>query len=119
MSKEKQKKDDNFLLYIPSKKHEKWELKDGKVFLIFEHNKAIEKFARWLVKKPNTSDIELDDIGSAVWQLIDGEKNIYDIGQELLNRFGEGCQPVYERLIMYIRYLNKKGWISFERGEQN
>lgn len=114
-----EKKDDNFLLYIPIKKHQRWDVRDGKVYLIFEHNRAVEKLVRWLVKKPNVSDIELDDVGSTVWQLIDGERTVYDIGQELLSRYGESCQPVYERLIMYIRYLNRKAWIAFDRGNQN
>jgi hypothetical protein len=77
-----------------------------------------ERFLRWLVKKPAVSDIELDELGSRVWILIDGNRSVYDIGQELLKEFGEKCQPVYERLIMYLRYLNKKGWIAFERGNQ-
>ncbi|CCJ34249.1 MULTISPECIES: PqqD family protein [Caloramator] len=114
----KQKKDDNFLLYIPRKKHLTFEKRDGKIYLIFYHNKPIEKFLRWLVKKPAVSDIELDGLGSRVWELIDGENTVYDIGQKLLEEFGKEAEPVYERLIMYLRYLNRRGWIAFERGKQ-
>lgn len=112
------KKDDNFLLYIPKKKHEDFEVKNNTVKLLFHHDKPVEKFVRWLVKKPGTSDVELDDVGSKVWLLIDGEKSVYDIGQGLLDEFGKSCEPVYDRLIMYLRYLNRKGWISFEKGKQ-
>lgn len=118
LMKKEQKKEDNFLLYVPVKKHTDWEVKNGKVNLIFYHNKAIEKFMRWLVKKPYVSDIELDDIGSAVWNSIDGKTSVYDIGEKLLSQFGKKCDPVYDRLIMYLRYLNRKGWISFDRGNQ-
>lgn len=114
-----QKKEDNFLLYIPKKKHRQWEEKNGKVYLIFQHNKAAEKFLRWLVKKPYVSDLELDDLGSCTWKLIDGKRSVYDIGQCLLNQYGSDCEPVNERLIMFLRYLSKKGWISFDRGNQN
>jgi hypothetical protein len=117
-NKKKRKSEDNFLLYIPKRKHETFEVKKGSVKLIFYHDKAIEKFARWLLKKPYASDIELDKLGSSVWLLIDGEKSVYDIGQGLLNEFGKSCEPVYDRLVMYLGYLNKKGWISFERGNQ-
>lgn len=109
---------DNFMLYIPKKKHDRWEVKKGKVYLIFEHNKAIEKLIRWLVKKPYISDMELDEMGSSVWLMIDDKKSVYDIGQELVRKFGKTCEPVYERLILYLRYLNRRGWIAFERGEQ-
>ncbi len=111
-------KEDNFLLYIPKKKHEVWELRNGKVYLMFHHDRIIEKFIRWLVKKPNISDMQLDEIGSEVWQRIDGQKTVYDIGQDLVNSFGEKIDPVYDRLIMYLRFLNRKGWISFEKGNQ-
>ncbi|MCM0650286.1 PqqD family protein [Clostridium swellfunianum] len=111
-------KEDNFLLYIPRKKHDNWEVRKGKVYLIFHHDRTVERFARWLVKKPTVSDVELDEIGSKVWQCIDGQKTVYDIGEELKNYFGEKIDPVYDRLIMYLRYLNKKSWISFERGVQ-
>lgn len=113
-----QKKEDNFLLYVPVKKHTTFEVRDGKAYLIFYHRKLIERFLRWLVKKPATSYIELDDIGTIVWLSIDGEKSVYDIGQELKNRLGERAEPIYERLTMYVRYLNRKGWISFNRGKQ-
>lgn len=112
------KKEDNFLLYIPFKKHTTFELRDDKVFLVFYHKKLIERFLRWLVKKPSVSYIELDEIGTIVWLSIDGEKSVYSIGQELSQRLGERAEPLYERLTMYIRYLNRKGWIGFNRGEQ-
>ncbi len=111
-------KEDNFLLYVPKKKHEAWEIRNGKVYLIFYHDKIVERFVRWLVKKPNVSDMELDEIGSKVWQYIDDKRTVYDIGQELLKNFGEKMNPVYDRLIMYLRFLNRKGWISFDRGNQ-
>lgn len=111
-------KQDNFLLYIPKKKHNTWEEKNGKVYLIFYHEKFAEKFVRWLVKKPYVSDIELDDLGSTVWKLIDDKNTVYDIGKKLLEKYGDKCQPVNDRLTQYLRYLNRRGWISFERGNQ-
>ena len=111
-------KQDNFLLYVPKKKHNTWEIRKEKVYLIFYHTKIIEKFVRWLVKKSNVSDIALDELGSTIWVLIDGKATVYEIGKKLEEKFGDSCQPVYERLILYIRYLNRRGWISFERGLQ-
>jgi len=116
--KEENKNEDNFMLYIPKKKVDTWEMKKGKVVLIFHHNKKAEKFARWLVNKPTVSDVELDNIGSKVWLSIDGNKTVYDIGVILEQTFGEKCNPTYERLTMYMRYLVKKGWISFDKGNQ-
>ncbi|WP_243108048.1 PqqD family protein [Clostridium sp. JN-9] len=118
LMKKKHKNEDNFLLYVPVKKHTDWEVRSGKVYLLFYHNKPIEKFMRWLVKKPYVSDVELDDIGSYVWKSIDGKISVYEIGERLLKEFGKKCDPVYDRLIMYLRYLNRKGWVYFDRGNQ-
>jgi len=117
-NKEKYEKDDNFLLYIPKKKHNTWEVKNGKVLLIFHHRKKAERFLRWLVNKPTISDVELDEMGSKVWLSIDGNNSVYDIGVILQQTFGKKCDPVYDRLIMFMRHLVKKGWISFDIGDQ-
>ena len=108
-------RDENFMIFIPVRKIKTWEVRKGKVVLIFHHNKAIERFVRWLVKKPLESYIELDELGSATWQLMDGKNTVHDIGQKLLEKYGEKVQPVNDRVIMFVRYLNRRGWISFEK----
>lgn len=115
VEKETMKKDDNFLLYIPSIKHKNFEIKDGLVYLIFMHDKPSERFIRWLVKKPLKSDIKLDETGSFVWKSIDGKRNIYEIGKLMQDKFGEKCEPVYDRLIMYLRYLIRRSWVSVKK----
>jgi len=114
----KKPRQDNYLCYIPRKKHQQWQVNEGKVILLFDHNKPAEKFARWLVKKPYTSDMELDEAGSKVWSYIDGESTVFDISKKIRMDFGDEFDPDYRRLIAYLNYLNKKGWISFLRGPQ-
>ncbi len=111
------KKDDNMLEYIPCIKHTDYEIKNNKVYLIFYHKKPIEKFLRWLVKKPYKTDLELDEFGSFVWNSLDGKRNIYEVGQLLSKRFGDKCNPLYDRLIMFLRHLYAKGWIVFKKSE--
>lgn len=108
---------DNFLLFVPHKKHMEWVEKQGSVYLIFHHNHPVQKLANWLVKKSNTSDLKLDALGSEVWKTIDGKRNIYEIGEIIKKKFGSDCEPLYERLIMFVRYLNRRGWIYFENKE--
>lgn len=109
----KKKEEKNFLLYIPEKKHTVYEERNNKVYLVFHHNKLIEKVTSKLFRKPRVSDIELDDLGSSVWKLIDGKNNVYDITQKLQKQYGEKCEPINERLILYLRYLNRRNWIKF------
>ncbi len=110
----KNKEKDNFLLYIPEIKHREFEIQDGKVILYFQHNKLIERFARWLVKKSNNSDITLDDQGSTVWILIDGNRNIYDIAVEMSKKFEDNKDVAIERAVRFLSYLARKGWIKFK-----
>lgn len=114
MKRIKKIKPDNFLLYIPKKKKIDFKQKDGKVYLIFNHNKPIEKFMRWLVKKPRITDVELDEISSWVWLQIDGRNTVYSIGQLLMNKYGDKCEPLYERLTLFLRNLSRRGYISFD-----
>jgi len=114
----KTKKEDNFLLYVPKKKHLTWEEDKKKVKLVFYHDRAIEKALRWLVKKSRVSDLELDEIGSTTWRLIDGVNSVHEISQKLYDKYGERCNPNNQNLIMFLRHLNRKGWISFEKGDQ-
>lgn len=78
----KEKKEDNYFLYIPKIKHENWEIRNDRVYLIFHHDKAIEKLIRWLFKKPYISDIELDELGSKIWLNIDGKKTVYELAKK-------------------------------------
>lgn len=111
----KSKKQENFLLYIPVKNHKTFEEKNNRVYLIFHHDKLVEKITRKLFKKPAITDIELDELGSEVWRLIDGNKNILQIIERMKEKFGQKCEPINERLILFIRYLNKRNWINFKK----
>lgn len=101
--------------YKPLRKIEQWEVNGEKVKLFFNHNNLVEKFMRWLIKKPKVSDIELDEMGSMVWQLCDGTKTVYDIALAMVKRFNDSEQNSIDRLIMFLRYLSRKGWITFEK----
>jgi len=114
-NKNKERAQENFLLYRPLRKIEQWEVNDEKVKLFFNHNKPVERFMRWLIKKSKVSDIELDEMGSMVWQLCDGTKTVYDIALVLVERFNDTEQNAIDRLIMFLRYLSRKGWITFEK----
>ena len=113
--KNKEKPQENFMLYRPLRKIEQWEVSDEKVKLFFYHNKPVEKFMRWLIKKSNVSDLELDEMGSMVWQLCDGTKTVYDIALAMMERFNDTEQNSIDRLIMFLRYLSRRGWITFEK----
>lgn len=108
------KEEKNFLLYIPEIKYDNYKVDENNIVtLYFEHNKPMERFVRWLVKKNNLSDIVFDEKSSLVWLLIDGKRSIYDIAIEMAKGLGDTEEVAIERLVMYIRYIARKGWIKF------
>ena len=44
-----------------------------------------------------------------VWLLIDGKRSIYDIALEMAKGLGDIEEVSIERLVMYIRYIVRKG----------
>ncbi len=58
--------------------------------------------------------IKLDDIGSFIWGLCDGQKTVMDIGCQLKEKFGEKVEPLYERLGAFFQNLEKNKFITFK-----
>ncbi|OGO78275.1 MAG: pyrroloquinoline quinone biosynthesis protein [Clostridiales bacterium GWB2_37_7] len=111
----KKKNENNFMLYIPMKNRSNWMQKDNVIYPIFKHDNLIDRFVAWLTRKPTIRDIRLDKLCTRVWQLIDGSNNVYRIGQILIKEFDKDCEPVYERLTVYLRFLSRRGWIRFKK----
>ena len=91
---------------------------DGKINIIIYRNSLIERIVRKLFKSPEKVTIELDQLGSRVFQLCDGRRNIYEISRIIDREFGERARPLEARLITFIKILvNNKFVILKERGE--
>ena len=109
------KQKENYLEKIPVRPDFKWTLnEEGLVTFEIENKGFFNKLAQKFFKRPKISYIHLDENGSFIWKLIDGEKNIYEIGEKVLEHFGEKAQPLYERLIKYFEILLSYGFISWE-----
>lgn len=90
-----------------------WTLDDGLVTISIENKGIFNKLAQKLLKKPKTSYVHLDEFGSSVWQLIDGQRNIIKIGELFLEQFGDKANPLYERLARYFQILDSYGFIKW------
>lgn len=88
---------------------------DGKVTLQIENRGAFHWLAQKLFLKPKTSYVHLDEMGSFVWPLLDGEKSIMDLGRDVEETFGEKAHPLYERLAKYFQILDSYGFIDWKK----
>ncbi|NOZ13224.1 MAG: PqqD family protein [Acidobacteria bacterium] len=65
------------------------------------------------LKKPNMK-VKLDEIGTLVWQLIDGHRTVMDITEEVGERFGERVNPPHQRVGIFITMMKNEGMIKLE-----
>ncbi len=114
MKKEKISK--NYLEKIPFPSESiQWETaEDGKVTLLIENIGFFNKIAQKFFKKPKISYVHLDENGSFVWPLMDGERNMIEIGKLVDEKFGEEAQPLYERLAKFFQILDSYGFIEWK-----
>lgn len=110
------KQEENYLEKIPKRKEGlQWTVdEDGKVTLNIENKGFFNFIAQKLFKKPRISYVHLDENGSFVWPLIDGEKDIIKIGEAVKEHFGEAAEPLYPRLAQFFRILSSYGFVSFK-----
>lgn len=113
--KNKKTKGENYLEKVPARKNFEWGIDENGIVTINVENKGIfNRIAQKLFKKPKTSYIHLEEFGSFVWQLIDGEKNIIELGKLVEEQFGEKAHPTYERLAKYFQMLDNCGFVEFK-----
>lgn len=98
---------DNYLDYIPVRNEtSEWKTEESGAVTIFVENKGIlQRVVRKFLDKPRFSQIHLEGMGNFVWLRMDGTRSIYEIAVLLKEYFGEQAEPLYPRLIQYIKIL--------------
>lgn len=87
---------------------------NGNVTLEMENKGVANRIMQKLIKKPKISYIHLDEMGSFIWPLMDGERDVLEIGKFVEEHFGEKATPLYERLSQYFRTLEKYNFIEYK-----
>ena len=120
-NKKKQVISENYLDKIPVRPDWlKWSADEhGSVTFDIENKGIVNRIAQKLLKKPKVSHIHLDEMGSFIWPLIDGEKSVLDISVPFEAHFGEKAQPLYERLAKYFQILESYGFIEWRSINSN
>ena len=105
---------ENYLDYVPCHNPEiKYEIDGEHKVTIFQENRGMFNFiAQKLFKKPRISQIHLDEMGNFIWPLMDGERNLIEIAELVKAEFGEKAEPLYNRLVQYVRTLETYGFIT-------
>lgn len=115
MKNKKLKTEENYLEKIPVIPEEiSWSADEkGVVTLDIENKGLMNRIFQKLFKKPKFTHIHLDEIGSFVWPMIDGEKSIADMGEPMEQHFGDKAKPTYERLAKFFQILESYRFIQW------
>ena len=110
---------DPYLILIPSISDTvefKLEGENQNVVVYIKQDKKLQKFFRKLkFKIPEYKTIKFDEYSSSVFKLIDGKTTIYEIGIKLQEQYGDGVEPLYERLVTFIEYLTVQSrWVTLD-----
>ncbi len=96
-----------------------YEIRDGIVYIINLNDTKLHNFLRRFKKNiPTRTEIEFDKLSSRTFELIDGQRTIYEIGQIIGEEFKEEADPLYERLVVYFDGLaNNVRYITLKDGQ--
>ena len=116
MKKKKEVISKNYLEKIPMRKTGiDWDKnEEGKVTLHIKNTGLMNRIAQKLFKKPEVSHVYLDDMGSFVWPILDGNKDIITRGELVKAEFGEKAEPLYERLAKYFQILDSYSFVEWK-----
>ncbi len=87
---------------------------NGIITLEIENKGIFNRIAQKLLKKPKISYIHLDEMGSFIWNIIDGHSSILTLGDKVKEHFGEKAEPLYERLAKYCQILESYRFIELK-----
>lgn len=109
-------KSENYLERKPSRPERiKWSAdEDGIITLDIENTGAMNRIAQKLFRKPKVSHVHLDEMGSFVWPLMDGKRDIAAIGALVKEHFGDKAEPLYERLAKYFQILDSYDFVDWK-----
>ena len=94
-----------------------WEADEhGAVTVSVEHRGPAHWIARRFFHRPRISRVHLDALGSFVWQRIDGVRSVHELAGLVEERFAEEAHPLYERLAVFMKQLERGGFVVRRQG---
>ena len=104
----------NYLELIPFKIHQS-EIENGATNILIPKFKT--QFFQNLIPKRKSKHfrVKLDELGSSVWEAIDGKKEVSVIIDELSVQHGEKIHHAQDRIIKFLTQLYHSNFINFKK----
>ena len=109
------KQKENYLDYVPViSPRNSWDVReDGIVTVHMVHRGFFPWIAQRFFDRPRVSHIELDRMGSFIFQRIDGVRTVNDLAELVDGEFGAEAEPLYSRLVEYMQILRNNKFIYY------
>lgn len=103
--------------YIPKRSdHIQWgRLPSGQVQLVKPRDGWLDRLVRKITHTPERYLVDLDALGSFVWQEIDGQKTVFEISQAVRAAFQDEAEPLLDRLVTYLTILKNNDFIQLNK----
>ena len=119
MKKKKQVLSENYLERKPLRSDMRWTADEDGIITLEQENKGVmNRIAQKLFQKPKITYIHLDEMGSFLWPMMDGNVTILELGEKVKEKFGDAAEPLYERLVKYLQILESYEFISCVKAEK-
>ncbi len=93
-------------------------LENGMVEISMVHRGFYDRIAQQIFHKPRVSRIMLDCYGSRLWLAVDGEHTVYDIVQYMIYSFPEEEDGMPERVVAFMRILQRQHFVEIYGNEK-
>lgn len=96
-----------------------FEEKDGIITVFFINSKP-NFFEKMLFKKQinKPKKIDLDDIGSFIWNNCNGNRQVREIIELAKDHFGESLENAEDRVVIFMKQLNRTRLINLFKKEK-
>lgn len=118
--KKKKKEQVNYLDMIPKRSENiGWKSDEtGIVTLEIENKGFFHTIAQKFFKRPRVSQVHLDEMGSFIWPLMDGKRDVYTIAGLVKEHFGDKADPLYPRIAKFFQILESYNFTKLEKKEK-
>jgi hypothetical protein len=99
----------------PKRTLETWKRKDPFGLVVVTHPKPFGRAEARMAKLLRGSPVvnrHLDEFGSQIWVLCDGEHTVAEIARALEERFHERFEPALPRTLKFIKLLAERGLVT-------
>ena len=102
---------------VPERTGASFHYTEGRVrFEIPRYRSTPGKLFGRMMGKSEHVHLKLDEVGSFIWEQIDGRKSVGQIARRLSERFGERIEPAEGRLAQFLQILESNRFIRYREG---